>query len=109
MKKIPSFLIVLVLVTALCGTGTGLHAQTNTNSFVVPLATNTVLVPAVPAVTASSVTVDFVVIDNVHQKATLILHGLPPKTIQGAQFATLKAAVGPTFTTAIANLIQAGQ
>jgi hypothetical protein len=102
MKKILSLLIVLV---PLCGTG--LHAQTNTNSFVVPLGTNLTLVPSVPAVTASAVTVDRLIVDNVGNRATIFLHGMPqPIIISGANFTALKAALGPSFKTALICYLQ---
>ena len=90
--------IMFSILTVLALSSVVLHAQTNT--FIVPLGTNVVLTPAVQAVTATSVTVDRQFTDNVAQRAVIWLHGVPqPIVVTGANFVSMKAAVGPTFGT----------
>ena len=98
MKKI--FLIVAALAAAFTGV-----SRAQTNSFTVPLGTNVVLQPAI---TGTVVTVQRIVIDNTQQQAMIWLSNVAkPIVVKGAGFAALKAAVGPSFRTAMAAYIQA--
>ena len=100
MKKILSFLSVLALSCA------SLHAQTNTNNFVVPLGTNVTLSPAVPAVVVTSITVDRLMVDNISQRATIWVHGMAqPIVISGANFAALKTATSPMLSAALVGYL----
>ena len=101
MKKLLSLLTVLALCCA------GLHAQ-STNDFTVSVPTNTVLVPAVPALTATTgaIVIDRLIVDNVNSRALIYIHGISqPVVITGDGFIALKAAVGPTFSAAVTALL----
>ena len=104
MKKYFVFLAVLI---PLCGTG--LHAQTNTNSFVVTAPAPVASTQRVVTTTStSSLTVRTVVIDAIHQQMTIYFVGVAkPVIVAGADFATFQTTFQGQFAQAISAYLAA--
>ena len=101
----------LVIVAALALAFTVPTKAQSTNTFVITLpTTNTVIVPAIPAVTASTVTVQSVNFNFAVKRAdiSVLINGVPKHyTITGADFTTFvtgfQAQYGTPFATYLAS------
>jgi hypothetical protein len=96
----------LILITVLALSCAGLHAQsTNSNSFVV---TNAAPITIQPAITTSSLVVNYILIDALHQRMTIYFVGVSkPVVITGAAFVSFKTSFQGQFGTAIAAYLSA--
>jgi hypothetical protein len=97
----------LMLLTLLALSSAGLHAQTNTNSFVIPFGTNVIVQPAI---TVSSVTIQRVSFDFAAKRADIFVSAggmIRHYVIQGAAFTAMIGTFQSQYGTPFAAYLRA--